>query len=238
MKMRVKKNQMLITALAVMIAVAGYLNFSGRDLSVVKEEEEGQEVMEQTAKMGEKKEQNSEEKSSEERSSKEASKEEISGGEIDGKQADNEEVSAPIKDSLEESEMATDSQIGEAVLTSANVSNYIASTKMEREQTYAKAKENLQSIIEDANVSNAQKEEAIAKKTALSDTMEKEAASEQLLGSKGFLNSIVTIGGDYVDVCVQAQDLSSVEKAQIEDIVTRTTKCKVSDMVISTLKVK
>ncbi len=228
MKMRVKKNQMLITALAVMIAVAGYLNFSGRDLSVVKEEEEGQEVMEQTAKMGDKKEQDGEEKGSEE----------ISSEEIDGKQADNEEVSAPIKDSLEESEMATDSQIGEAVLTSANVSNYIASTKMEREQTYAKAKENLQSIIEDANVSNAQKEEAIAKKTALSDTMEKEAASEQLLGSKGFLNSIVTIGGDYVDVCVQAQDLSSVEKAQIEDIVTRTTKCKVSDMVISTLKVK
>lgn len=220
MKVRVKKNQMLITALAVMIAVAGYLNFSGRDLSVVKEGEDSQEVIEQTV----------------DNTALEKTEETSTEGE--NAQASNDsEVSAPVKDSLEESEMATDTQIGEAVLTSANVSNYIASTKMEREQTYAKAKENLQSIIEDANVSNAQKEEAVAKKTALSDTMEKEAATEQLLGSKGFLNSIVTIQNGSVDVCVQAEELSSVEKAQIEDIVTRTADCKVSDMVISTLKV-
>ncbi len=222
MKVRVKKNQMLITALAVMIAVAGYLNFSGRDLSVVKEGEDSQEVIEQTV------------------DGTVLSEEETKTASTEGENAqasDDDEVSAPVKDSLEESEMATDTQIGEAVLTSANVSNYIASTKMEREQTYAKAKENLQSIIEDANVSNAQKEEAVAKKTALSDTMEKEAATEQLLGSKGFLNSIVTIQNGSVDVCVQAEELSSVEKAQIEDIVTRTADCKVSDMVISTLKV-
>lgn len=222
MKVRVKKNQMLITALAVMIAVAGYLNFSGRDLSVVKEGEDSQEVIEQTV------------------DGTVLSSEETKMASTEGENAqasDDDEVSAPVKDSLEESEMATDTQIGEAVLTSANVSNYIASTKMEREQTYAKAKENLQSIIEDANVSNAQKEEAVAKKTALSDTMEKEAATEQLLGSKGFLNSIVTIQNGSVDVCVQAEELSSVEKAQIEDIVTRTADCKVSDMVISTLKV-
>lgn len=222
MKVRVKKNQMLITALAVMIAVAGYLNFSGRDLSVVKEGEDSQEVIEQTV------------------DGTVLSSEETKTASTEGENAqasDDDEVSAPVKDSLEESEMATDTQIGEAVLTSANVSNYIASTKMEREQTYAKAKENLQSIIEDANVSNAQKEEAVAKKTALSDTMEKEAATEQLLGSKGFLNSIVTIQNGSVDVCVQAEELSSVEKAQIEDIVTRTADCKVSDMVISTLKV-
>ncbi len=220
MKVRVKKNQMLITALAVMIAVAGYLNFSGRDLSVVKEGEDSQEVIEQTV----------------DNTALEKTEETSTEGE--NAQASNDsEVSAPVKDSLEESEMATDTQIGEAVLTFANVSNYIASTKMEREQTYAKAKENLQSIIEDANVSNAQKEEAVAKKTALSDTMEKEAATEQLLGSKGFLNSIVTIQNGSVDVCVQAEELSSVEKAQIEDIVTRTADCKVSDMVISTLKV-
>lgn len=222
MKVRVKKNQMLITALAVMIAVAGYLNFSGRDLSVVKEGEDSQEVIEQTV------------------DGTVLPEEETKKDSTEGENAqvsNDDEVSAPVKDSLEESEMATDTQIGEAVLTSANVSNYIASTKMEREQTYAKAKENLQSIIEDANVSNAQKEEAVAKKTALSDTMEKEAATEQLLGSKGFLNSIVTIQNGSVDVCVQAEELSSVEKAQIEDIVTRTADCKVSDMVISTLKV-
>lgn len=222
MKVRVKKNQMLITALAVMIAVAGYLNFSGRDLSVVKEGEDSQEVIEQTV------DNTALEKTGETKASTEGENAQAS---------DDSEVSAPVKDSLEESEMATDTQIGEAVLTSANVSNYIASTKMEREQTYAKAKENLQSIIEDVNVSSAQKEEAVAKKTALSDTMEKEAATEQLLGSKGFFNSIVTIQNGSVDVCVQADELSSVEKAQIEDIVTRTADCKVSDMVISTLKV-
>ncbi|MBS6561194.1 MAG: SpoIIIAH-like family protein, partial [Clostridiales bacterium] len=33
MKNIVKKNQLIITALSIMIAVAGYLNFSGREMS-------------------------------------------------------------------------------------------------------------------------------------------------------------------------------------------------------------
>ena len=32
-----KKNQLIITSLAIMIAVAGYLNFSGEELSMVSE---------------------------------------------------------------------------------------------------------------------------------------------------------------------------------------------------------
>ena len=39
MKKIFKKNQLIITSLAIMIAIAGYLNFSGKDVSMVTEKE-------------------------------------------------------------------------------------------------------------------------------------------------------------------------------------------------------
>ena len=35
MKRRLKKNQVVVTALAVMVDVAGYLNYSGMELSLI-----------------------------------------------------------------------------------------------------------------------------------------------------------------------------------------------------------
>ena len=40
MKNIFKKNQIIITSLAIMIAAAGYLNFSGKDISMVSENQE------------------------------------------------------------------------------------------------------------------------------------------------------------------------------------------------------
>ena len=60
-----------------------------------------------------------------------------------------------------------------------------------------------------------------------------ETAAENLLGAKGFLNSIVTITNGKVDVLVNKKDLSKVERSQIEDIVVRKVGCQLGDVVIT-----
>lgn len=196
MKKIFKKNQLIITSLAIMIAVAGYLNFSGKDVSMISDKKE---AMEQQ------------------------------NGEI----AD---VSAPLEDTLNEKADVSDSEIGEAVLTSANVKSYVSNAKLNREQSHAKAKENLESVINNETLSESQKHEAIDQLARLSDRLEKQTSAEEMLGAKGFLNSVVTMNDDSVDVMVANQDISEVSRVQIEDIVSRTCGYDLDQIVITKMK--
>ena len=131
---------------------------------------------------------------------------------------------------------ASSETIGDAVLTQAQVSEYVAGARMEREQTHSKTKESLDEIINSTSVSEDAKKEAVDKLTELADIMEKESATEQLLASKGFEDAVVSIGEDSVDVVLNYEELSSSDRAQIEDIVTRKTGYSVSQLVISKMQ--
>jgi stage III sporulation protein AH len=181
MKKWKKKNQIMIALLAMLIAAAGYVNYSGFEFET---------------------------------------KEAVST------EADS--VSGKVEDD--------DTPVGEAVLTSAEVANYVAQAKLTREQTHEKAKENLESVISNTALSEEEKKEASLKLTALSENLEKEVAAEELLGAKGFLNSVVSISEDSTDVMIQKKEISKVEKAQIEDILTRKTGCEIDNIVITTIQ--
>ena len=186
MKKVFQKNQMIIMTLAVVIAVAGYVNYSQKyDPAGTK---------------------NSKTKTVSKNVSKESA--------------------AAVTDDV--------TDVGEAVLTNAQVSNYVAKAKLEREQTHSKAKDTLEEIIKDQTVKDSVKQDAVDKLAMLSEQMEMETAAENLLGAKGFLNSIVTITN--VDVLVNKKDLSKVERSQIEDIVVRKVGCQLGDVVISSIK--
>ena len=116
------------------------------------------------------------------------------------------------------------------------VSKNVAKAKLEREQVHSKAKDTLEEIIKDQTVKDSVKQDAVDKLAMLSEQMEMETAAENLLGAKGFLNSIVTITNGKVDVLVNKKDLSKVERSQIEDIVVRKVGCQLGDVVISSIK--
>ena len=204
MKKVFQKNQIAITALAIMIAVAGYLNFTEQN----------------TSSDGTKKTAGSVET---------IDTMDISDGDslIKEKAKASKDVSKSLSKNSSENakETQTDASsetIGDAVLTQAQVSEYVAGARMEREQT--------PSVSEDA------KKEAVDKLTELADIMEKESATEQLLASKGFEDAVVSIGEDSVDVVLNYEELSSSDRAQIEDIVTRKTGYSVSQLVISKMQ--
>ncbi len=189
MKRVFKKNQIMITALAVMIAVAGYLNYSGRLF--------GEEA-------------------------READNELASQELLDISLEDTEEIDAPTE---------IDGTPGEAVLT--NGSGIVAEAKVAREQVRAQNKETLLEIIENDNLSEAQKADAVAQMIAMTKLAEQETAVETMLLSKGFSEAVVTLTEKGADIVVNSKELTDANRAQIEDIVTRKTGIAPENIVIA-----
>lgn len=190
MKRIFKKNQIMISALAIMIAVAGYLNYSGRlfgdKLPSANNETASQELLD-------------------------ISQEEIA--DIDS--LDNEVDETP----------------GEAVLTSG--SNIVAEAKIAREQVRAENKEILQGIIDNKNLTEEQKSQAVSEMIEMTKIAELETSVETMLLAKGFSESVVTITESGVDVVVNSSELTDANRAQIEDIVTRKTGVAPENIVIT-----
>ncbi|MBO8464138.1 MAG: SpoIIIAH-like family protein, partial [Firmicutes bacterium] len=147
---------------------------------------------------------------------------------------DDAQVSAPVQDSIESD--ISDTKVGEAVLTEAQVSDFITKAKLEREQTRAKSKEMLLNMIENDSIDASSKKQAEQKVLQLTNNMEMETQIEQLLGAKGFINSVVSISNDSLDVLIAKESLTDVEKAQVEDIIMRKTNMDLDQIVISTMK--
>ena len=240
MKNMVKKNQIMITALAIMIAVAGYLNFAG---SKITEEEimtagSGTVMSEDVA-------------DSDVAALFEISDEDMEQADIQSMDSDvvlNE--SNYLDENMEEimaenmtGEMAqnTENQLsdgetpGEAVFTSAASLDTLSGARLLKEQTRARNKETLLEIINNVNISEEQKQEAVDNMIAITDVAEKETAAEILLESNGFDDVVVSITDSTVDVVVNASELSEAQRAQIEDIIVRKTGVSPDAIVISTL---
>lgn len=246
MKKILGKNQMMIAVLALMIAVAGYLNFTSGDMKVDQPD---------VATGG-----------SGSNETVDANVMDVGSGYYDGAvgNMDDALISANVDDSIEENAVSKEDEIsgtdkavvndavangtdgsndgvntdeiGETVLTSAAVmDNFLSQAKLNREQVRAKAKEILNDIIANETLSEDAKKDAVAKLVELTDAMQKESQTEQQLGIKGFTNAIVSISEDSVDVCIAKNKISEVEKAQIEDIVMRKTGFEIQNIVITTM---
>ena len=122
---------------------------------------------------------------------------------------------------------------GEAVLTAA--SDFAAQAKLSREQIRSQNKADLQAIINNQELGDDQKQEAVSTMVSMADLTEKESAAELLLEAKGFENVIVNLTGETADIVVPEADLSDAKRAQIEDIVKRKTGIAPENIVITPL---
>lgn len=214
MKKIAKKNQIVIATLAVMIAAAGYMNYSGKLFpNKAKTQETNSELANKELL--------------------DISDEDTSVSSGDIKSQDGDTGSSTDSNSGSTDDGSVDGTPGEAVLTNGSVSSVVAQAKVSREQVRSKNKETLQNIIDNKNLSDAEKEKAVNQMVQMTETAEKEAAAESLLAAKGFNDSVVSITDDQADVIVGASELSDANRAQIEDIVTRKTGVAAQNIVIN-----
>ncbi len=222
MKHNLKKNQVVITALAVMVAVAGYLNYSGLNLGREVSSVSNDNLAEKAA---------AEQNSDHALIDMESWDQELEGEVFEELDAASSDVSGEA--ALEEENTVTDTP-GEAVLTSVTSgSSFAAEAKLTREQVRAKNKETLLEVINNENIAKEQKQSAIDSMNQMTDLAEKEAAAELLLDSKGFLDSVVSITDGTADVVINQSEISEAERAQIEDIVKRKTEISGENIVIT-----
>lgn len=237
MKNMVKKNQIMITALAIMIAVAGYLHFAGDQITDEGIMTAGSGVTEIQS--------NTVEADTDVAALFEISDEDMEQAEYGEIQSLDSDVVLEEANYLDETmgevtenveNQISDSETpGEAVFTSATSMNTLSGARLLKEQTRAKNKETLLEIINNVNITEEQKQTAIDNMIAITEIAEKETAAEILLESKGFEDVVVSITDDTVDVVVNAAELTEAQRAQIEDIVIRKTGVAPEAIVISTL---
>lgn len=214
MKKIAKKNQIVIATLAVMIAAAGYMNYSGK---LFPNKTKTQETNSELAN-----------KELLDISDEDAS---VSSGDMKSQEGDSGSGADSNAGSTDDG--SVDGTPGEAVLTNGSVSSVVSQAKVSREQVRSKNKETLQNIIDNKNLSAEEKEKAVNQMVQMTETAEKESAAESLLAAKGFHNSVVSITDDQADVIVGASELSDANRAQIEDIVTRKTGVVAQNIVIN-----
>ena len=219
-----KKNQIIITALALMIAAAGYVSYTygnEEDLAAAT----SQEVTEDTYEISE------EDALLEDDIFTDT---EDPALDLAQEESDDETVAA-------DTEEASVENPGETVLTGTVVENvnFAVEMKMNREQVRSENKESLQAIIDSETLSDAQKQDAVDKMVALTDIAEKEAAAEMLLEAKGFKDVVVSISSDGgADVVLDMGDVTDAKRAQIEDIVSRKAGIAAEKIVITPISTK
>lgn len=235
MKNMVKKNQVMITALALMIAVAGYLNFAGNRITQEEIVTTGSDTVETAKVTGNDSQYEDIQSMDSELVLEEDNYLEQSMDDILAEDITVDEENADLEAGSDSVEEITGDVPGEAVFTSVAGMDSLSGAKLLKEQTRAKSKETYLEIINNTNIAEEQKQEAIDGMIALTDVAEKETAAEILLEAKGFEDVVVSITDDMVDVVVNTAELTEAQRAQIEDIVVRKTGMNPEAIVISTL---
>lgn len=266
MKKLFRRNQIIITTLAIMIAAAGYLNYAGKreleanaggiyqvgnleisDEDLLAENQAAsydfQGAFEEAQPQAEGNLLEAEAGGGGEAALKLPAGQETAGeasGELGTEEA-KKTASAQLAEieSWDQGEETGMEQPGEAVLTSGlTVSDYIANVQLNREQIRAKNRETLNSIINNTNIEESAKQEAIQYMISMTAVSEKENAAETLLQAKGFADPVVSLTDGQVDVVIHAASITDQQRAQIEDIVKRKTQVGAEHIVITLLNLE
>ncbi len=200
-----KKNQFILTVLAVVIAVAGYLTYTGETGDVLDAGTAGSDQAVQGDAL------------------------------MDLSEEDILAENMALENASAETEQAQgdDSQPGEALLTNSAVVDFIAEAQLNREQIRTKNQEALMEIINNENLGAEQKQSAVDNMVRMTEVAEMENATETLLATKGFESTVVSITDDSVDVVLGMTSITDAERAQVEDIVKRKTEMPAENITIS-----
>lgn len=195
MKRIFKKNQIIVTMLAVLIAVAGYLNYADNKVESGATKKVNMDTYESV----------------------------YEGDELLSGNEDIVSLDENVTQSEGETALEDETQEpGMAILTNgSSLSSYMVQARLDREQTRSKNKETLQEVINNTEIGDADKQKAVETMVEITKICEMENNIETLLKAKGFSDIIVTISNEQADVIVSEGDIDEAKRAQIEDVIKR-----------------
>jgi len=205
-----KKNQVVIYVIALMLVVAGYLNYTGNT----------QESIETSSMVN-----NTENIQDEELGdAKLVSNNNVVMENITEKEVEKESQIVEAEQSSLEKD--TDTQ----EIVSIENDNYFENSKLERNQMYSQMLETYEGMVENANTSETQKAIAAEEITKINNTKNSIMICENLISTKGFSQSVIFVNSDSVNIVVGAEELKQEEIAQIQNIISREMKVEIENI--------
>ena len=225
----IKKNQVVIYVIALMLVVAGYLNFTTNgDLKSAVQTASSKEELEKMANIGD----------AQLVSSNVVSENDVENINVDktSEKNSNSNNESSVNKNDAENQNTEDKKSDETVETSSNTKNnddYFTTSRLERDTMYSQMLETYDKILNSSNSLETQKQAATEEIKKINDTKNSIMICENLIKTKGFENVVIFVNGDSVSIIVKDEQLSTEKVAQIQNIISREMNSKVENIHIS-----
>ena len=214
-----KKNQVVIYVIALMLVVAGYLNFTANgDLKSAVQTSSSEEELDKMANIGD--------------------AQLVSSTAIGEENTTGENISSTSnlisENNTSENNKITDNN---TMSTSSNVyqndKDYFSTSKLDRDTMYSQMLETYENILNSKNSLETQKQSASEEIKKINDVKNSIMICENLIKTKGFDDVVIFVNGESISVIVEDEQLSPEEVAQIQNIISREMKANVENIHIS-----
>lgn len=221
-----KKNQIIIYVIAIMLMTAGYLNYTTKTAETAETSVETAMQMESTddtalADIGD---------------ATLVSSNDVVGSNTTSvnEQAEN-QTQNTSSESASSNSNNLDSENTQQTSSSAgaNSDEYFTKSKLERDTMYSQMIETYENILNSSNASETQKQSATEEIKKINDLKNSIMITENLLQTKGFENSVIFVNGESVSVIIGKDTLEQEEVAQIQNIVSREMQTEITNLHIS-----
>ena len=205
-----KKKQVVIYVIALMLVAAGYLNYTAEEENSIQANSDPEVTyQENIADIGDATLVNSNDV---ENSVLVENEEESSGS---GTEI-NDENGMAANESNQNTEQVTKQ------VSSENTDEYFSKSKLERDNMYSQMLETYQNIVNSSTVSDEQRNIATQEITKINNTKNAIMICENILGTKGLDKNVIFVNGESVSVVVKVDGgLAENQVAQIQNVISR-----------------
>ncbi len=218
-----KKNQVIIYVIAIMIMTAGYLNFTtnandNQSIETSMQMEAKDDTL--LADIGDATLVNSND---------------VVTGEETTPTSEN-QVKNESENSNNEGTEQEETQKGKEVQTNSEVTkdDYFVQSKLERDTMYSQMLETYEKVLNSSNSLETQKQTATQEITRINELKNSIMICENLIKTKGFENSIIFVNDKSISVIVESEELKPEDVAKIQNIISREMKADIDNIHIST----
>lgn len=232
MKQILKKNQIIISVIAIMLIAAGYMNYTSNEkqaleTAVLTDSEKYAGIGDATlvsanvADNSDVVNNNEAQNITDESTKNEDKKDKIKSNEQNTEIKENDE-------NVAKNEINTSTTV-----TENSGDQYFAELRLERDKMYSQMLESYQKILSNNQISETQKEISENEIKKINDTRNAIMIAENLIKNKGFQDLIIFINGDSISIIVKAKELKEEQIAQIQNIISRELKGEIENIHIS-----
>lgn len=234
-----KKNQIVIIVIAVMLITAGYLNYQSgdsKDLLATSNLMDSEEV----AEIGDAKLVNSNSITEQNTQTVDSEKKKNNINEdtkTTSELVENEDNAYNIvKKNINNNENKNTKENNDAKETSAKAEtndSYFATSRLARDTMYSQMIESYEKILENQSISNEQKGITQTEIKKINDLKNSIMITENLIKTKGFSDVIIFVNDTSVNAIIKADTLKQEDTAQLQNIITRELKVDIDNVHIS-----